>query len=176
MTNSQILYGLLRLLWLEVMSLLILAYGCCYALPELIRYMWIWDDDGPEATRRIAVKVREVARRRRSVRLRYAAIMLTEYWKEQMREEGEREIWRRNTMDFKRYLGDGVFIEVDYAIPGQFRLTTEDGINVSNEIYIDHRIIVALNQYIADFNQAASEAITVLGPWSEADKQEADGK
>jgi hypothetical protein len=62
-------------------------------------------------------------------------------------------------MDFKRYLGDGVLIEVDYSIPGQFRLTTEDGISVTNEIYIDHRIVAALNQYIADFNQAANDAI-----------------
>jgi hypothetical protein len=83
-TNKQIIYGITRLFWLEVMSLLILAYGCCYALPELIRYVWIWDDDGPEATRRIAVKVREVARRRRSVILRYVSIRLTEMYLEHL--------------------------------------------------------------------------------------------
>lgn len=60
-------------------------------------------------------------------------------------------------MELKRYLGDGVYINIDHSIPGQFVMTTENGIETTNEIYIDYRIIKALNEYLADLDREANQ-------------------
>jgi hypothetical protein len=45
----------------------------------------------------------------------------------------------------KEYLGDGVYVAFDdYSII----LTTENGIIVTNTIYLDHYVIRALRKYI----------------------------
>ena len=62
-------------------------------------------------------------------------------------------------METKRYLGDSIYIDVDDSIPGQFVLTTEDGITVSNTIYINHQIVKEVIQYLADLDAEADKAI-----------------
>ena len=44
----------------------------------------------------------------------------------------------------KEYLGDGVYIAVE---DGQLLLTTENGIAVTNSIYIDNTLLKRLNQF-----------------------------
>lgn len=48
----------------------------------------------------------------------------------------------------KRYLGDGVYIQI---VGGMLCLTTEDGISVTNEIYLEPDVFEAL----VDYGQAA---------------------
>lgn len=47
----------------------------------------------------------------------------------------------------KQYLGDGVYIE-KLESDGLLVLTTEDGINVTNRIYIDFEVRDALIKYL----------------------------
>ena len=47
----------------------------------------------------------------------------------------------------KSYIGDGIYIkEGDFV--GQFELTTEDGINAQNIIYLETEHIETINQYV----------------------------
>ena len=50
----------------------------------------------------------------------------------------------------KQYLGDGVYVEVDSA--GRIVLTTENGIEVTNTIYLDLDILAELNNFIKRLN------------------------
>jgi hypothetical protein len=45
----------------------------------------------------------------------------------------------------KRYLGDGVYAEVNQC--GQLVLTTEDGIRETNTIYLEPEVLRALFEY-----------------------------
>lgn len=44
----------------------------------------------------------------------------------------------------KQYLGDGVYAQYDGF---HIVLTTEDGISVGNQIYLDPRVLAALDEY-----------------------------
>lgn len=46
----------------------------------------------------------------------------------------------------KSYLGDGVYVE---AVNGMVRLTTEDGISVTNEIFLEPEVFQALVKWAA---------------------------
>ena len=48
-------------------------------------------------------------------------------------------------MPKKEYVGDGVYAEMDEY--GTLRVTTENGITVSNEIYIEHQVWSELTAY-----------------------------
>jgi hypothetical protein len=41
----------------------------------------------------------------------------------------------------KEYLGDGVYAEYNYSFNGEVRLTTENGIEISNEILLDPDVV-----------------------------------
>jgi hypothetical protein len=47
--------------------------------------------------------------------------------------------------EYKRYLGDGVYADIDR---GMVKLTTEDGISVINIIYLEPEVIDALMRYV----------------------------
>jgi hypothetical protein len=49
-------------------------------------------------------------------------------------------------MNTKEYLGDGVYADVER---GMVKLTTEDGISVTNIIYLEPEVIEALERYLA---------------------------
>lgn len=51
----------------------------------------------------------------------------------------------------KTYLGDGVYADVDNA--GQLVLTTEDGINTTNTIYLEPEVVFALFEYIKELRK-----------------------
>ena len=49
----------------------------------------------------------------------------------------------------KTYLGDGVYARFDgFGVV----LTTEDGINATNTIYLDAKVLNALNEYVKRMN------------------------
>lgn len=48
-------------------------------------------------------------------------------------------------MTDKAYLGDGVYVEVDN---GQLKLTTENGICVTNTVWLEPQVYAALNRYV----------------------------
>jgi hypothetical protein len=48
----------------------------------------------------------------------------------------------------KEYLGDGVYAAYEEG-SDSILLTTEDGINVTNEIYLEAHVISALNCFVA---------------------------
>jgi hypothetical protein len=43
----------------------------------------------------------------------------------------------------KQYLGDGVYVAIEY---GMVKLTTEDGISVTNTIYMEPAVVEALER------------------------------
>lgn len=47
----------------------------------------------------------------------------------------------------KVYLGDGVYVEFDRA-PNMLKLTTENGIEVTNTIYLEPEVYTALVAYV----------------------------
>jgi hypothetical protein len=47
----------------------------------------------------------------------------------------------------KTYLGDGVYAEFDHNHSGQLILTTEDGIGITNTIFLDDILLKNLFQY-----------------------------
>ncbi len=49
-------------------------------------------------------------------------------------------------MPTKAYLGDSVY--VDMWEPGGLVLTTEDGIQVTNRIYLEPKVVIALLRYL----------------------------
>ncbi len=57
------------------------------------------------------------------------------------------------TAPTKRYLGDGVYADVDDAC-GSIVLTTEDGIRATNTIYLEPEVIASLLRYIGDVTTA----------------------
>lgn len=51
----------------------------------------------------------------------------------------------------KTYLGDGCYAEFDgFGIA----LTTEDGINITNKIYLEPQVLVALNKFVETLKRA----------------------
>lgn len=54
----------------------------------------------------------------------------------------------------KRYLGDGVYVEVE---EGMLCLTTSDGISVTNRIYLEPAVYSALEQFDADVSHDEQE-------------------
>ena len=48
----------------------------------------------------------------------------------------------------KAYLGDGVYIECDGL--GQVVLTTNDGINTTNIIYLEPEVVQAMIKWVSD--------------------------
>lgn len=50
----------------------------------------------------------------------------------------------------KRYLGDGVYIDQDLRIPGAIVLTTENGLMISNTIYLEPEVLRALRTYLSN--------------------------
>lgn len=51
----------------------------------------------------------------------------------------------------KRYLGDGVY--ADYNAADQIVLTTEDGISVTNTIYLEAEVVSAFLGFISELRQ-----------------------
>lgn len=51
-------------------------------------------------------------------------------------------------MSDKSYLGDGVYIEWDDHAPNVLRLTTENGVEVQNEIFLEEEVYNALLDYV----------------------------
>jgi len=51
----------------------------------------------------------------------------------------------------KRYIGDGVYVTVNDA--GQLVLTTENGIEELNRIYLEPEVWEALSEYVAGLQQ-----------------------
>jgi hypothetical protein len=49
----------------------------------------------------------------------------------------------------KKYLGDGVFIE-EVANRGGLVLTTEDGYGITNTIFLEPEVVIALVVYIEE--------------------------
>lgn len=45
----------------------------------------------------------------------------------------------------KEYLGDSVYAEIEN---GMLKLTTDNGMGASNEIYLDLEVLAALNAYV----------------------------
>ena len=52
-------------------------------------------------------------------------------------------------MTDKKYIGDGVYVALD-SQTGQTVLTTEDGIRVTNTIYLDEEIFAELEEWRAE--------------------------
>jgi hypothetical protein len=50
-------------------------------------------------------------------------------------------------MKEKAYLGDGVYIHAEY---GGVMLTTEDGIQVTNSIFLEPEVYAALVEYVRE--------------------------
>jgi hypothetical protein len=48
----------------------------------------------------------------------------------------------------KSYIGDGVYAELDGAIPNTVVLTTENGIEVTNRIVLEPEVLDALYQWL----------------------------
>lgn len=57
-------------------------------------------------------------------------------------------------MTGKQYLGDGVYVEVEN---GMLKLTTEDGVNVSNIIYLENVVFQGLVRYYEKLTGATVE-------------------
>jgi hypothetical protein len=55
----------------------------------------------------------------------------------------------------KRYLGDSVYVEFDEC--SMLKLTTEDGIGVSNTIYLEGPVYEALVEYVAALRRPSEE-------------------
>jgi hypothetical protein len=56
----------------------------------------------------------------------------------------------------KDYLGDGVYVEHDgYGVT----LTTENGISVTNRIYVDPQVLAALQRFVRRAEDAQSPPI-----------------
>ena len=55
----------------------------------------------------------------------------------------------------KRYLGDGVYAAVER---GMVKLTTEDGVEVSNVVFLEPEVVEALKLFYTDAIQAARAA------------------
>jgi hypothetical protein len=53
-----------------------------------------------------------------------------------------------------RYLGDGVYARTE---PGYLVLETQDGMRVTNTIFLDSEVLRALQQYLADLEPHAHE-------------------
>ena len=53
----------------------------------------------------------------------------------------------------KRYLGDGVYVEIESDM---VKLTTEDGITATNTIYLEEPVINALCRYWDDVIKATN--------------------
>jgi hypothetical protein len=51
----------------------------------------------------------------------------------------------------KQYLGDAVYVEVEH---GMLKLTTEDGIQATNTIYLEPEVFAALVQYYDEARKA----------------------
>jgi hypothetical protein len=50
----------------------------------------------------------------------------------------------------KRYLGDGVYAEMEH---GMVKLTTSDGISDTNTIYLEPEVISELQRYLKDLEK-----------------------
>lgn len=58
----------------------------------------------------------------------------------------------------KRYLTDGVFVQSGSYV-GEFILTTEDGVNVTNKIHLDPLAIKEFNRFVDDTKKHAAAEI-----------------
>lgn len=56
----------------------------------------------------------------------------------------------------KEYLGDGVYIEGFDS--GELILTTENGVEVTNSIYLEPEVVTALQTYLRRFSQVLKES------------------
>lgn len=65
--------------------------------------------------------------------------------------------------DAKRYLGDGVYVAMDES-RDMLVLTTENGINVSNVIYMERHVVEAFLAYVRE------------KPWCDHEWQEQPGE
>lgn len=55
----------------------------------------------------------------------------------------------------KRYIGDGVYVAFDgFALT----LTTENGVAVTNTIYLEPEVWAALNEFVAEMRKRGIEA------------------
>jgi hypothetical protein len=57
----------------------------------------------------------------------------------------------------KKYLGDSVYAEMDDAIPEAIWLTTENGYEASNKVFLEPEVQLALHRYIAHANVIARD-------------------
>lgn len=51
-------------------------------------------------------------------------------------------------MPTKAYLGDGVYVDMWPEVDGGLILTTENGIETTNRIYLEPQTIIALSRYL----------------------------
>ena len=56
-------------------------------------------------------------------------------------------------MESKEYLGDGVYLELDANNAGTFLLTTENGIQVTNRIYLEADVLRKLLEVVREQNR-----------------------
>jgi hypothetical protein len=56
----------------------------------------------------------------------------------------------------KRYLSDGVYVDVD---PRGLVLTTENGVSVTNEIVLDEDGVVELMRYLQDVQEIGEQTL-----------------
>jgi len=64
----------------------------------------------------------------------------------------DRGVWRPS---MKRYIGDGVYVAFDgFALT----LTTENGVAVTNTIYLEPEVWAALNEFVAEMRKRGIEA------------------
>lgn len=54
----------------------------------------------------------------------------------------------------KTYLGDSVYVEV---VGGMLRLTTENGMGASNEIFLEPEVFAALAKYVIHLSEQSKE-------------------
>lgn len=57
-------------------------------------------------------------------------------------------------MRVKVYLGDAVYIEVER---GMLKLTTEDGIRVSNTVFLERYVLEAFEEYVKEHREELTE-------------------
>jgi len=57
----------------------------------------------------------------------------------------------------KMYLGDGVYVDVER---GTIKLTTEDGVRVLNEIFLDPDVYQSLTEYVDSVWKRQEDAST----------------
>lgn len=56
----------------------------------------------------------------------------------------------------KRYLGDGVYVELEN---GMVKLTTEDGYRATNTIFLELEVLIQFNKFVDELLSSAKEEL-----------------